>query len=89
MCKRCKTPSYDSLFAQKMESHITHVFVYSLQQQEIAFKKFSLQSQCLSDWGHIFANSASCENGASFNFFQNSYPPQLFTQLYLLACFQR
>ena len=45
MCKRCITPSYDSLFAQKLESHITHVFVYSLQLQEIAFKKFSLQSR--------------------------------------------
>ena len=25
----------------------------------------------LSDWGHIFANSASCENGTSFNFFES------------------
>ena len=43
MCKRCITFSYDSLFAQKLESRITHVFHYSLQLQEIAFRKFSLQ----------------------------------------------
>ena len=39
MYKRGITPSYDSLFAQKLESYITHVFVYSLRLQEIAFKK--------------------------------------------------
>ena len=43
MCKRCTTPSYDSLLAQKMESNREHVFLYSL--HEIALKKFSLQSK--------------------------------------------
>ena len=43
MCKGYLTPSYDSLFTQKLYSHITHIFVYSL--HAIAFKKFSLQSK--------------------------------------------
>ena len=43
MCKRCITPSYNSLFAKKLESHITHVFVNSL--HEIAIEEFSLQSK--------------------------------------------
>ena len=43
MRKRCITPSYDSLIAQKLESHVTHVFVYGL--LEKAFKKISLQSE--------------------------------------------
>ena len=38
MCKRCITPSYDSLFAQKLESHVTHVLVSSLQLQEITLR---------------------------------------------------
>ena len=54
MCKRCITPSYDSLFAQKG----THL---------LAFEKFSLQSKVY-QIGVIFSNSASCENGTSFNF---------------------
>ena len=67
MCRRGITPSSNSLFAQKFESHITHVFVYSL--HEIAFEKFSLQSKVYRI-GSYFANSASCENGISFNFLE-------------------
>ena len=69
LCKRCITPSYDSLVAQKLESHITHVFFYSLQLQKIALRNLA-SNQSLSDWGHIFAHSASCENGTSFNVFK-------------------
>ena len=57
MSKRCITPSYDSLFAHKLEFHITDVFVHSLH------KKFSFQSK-----GSYFANSASFDNGIYFNF---------------------
>ena len=43
MCKRCITPSYVLLFAQRWNPLETHVFVFSL--YNIAFKKLSLQSK--------------------------------------------
>ena len=68
MCKRCITPSYVLLFAQRWNPLETHVFVFSL--YNIAFKKLSLQgsNQRFIRLVSYFAYSASGENGTSFNF---------------------
>ena len=49
-----------------------------IQYTKIAFRNLAYR---LWNWGHYIANSPSCENGTSFQFFKISHPPPLSTIL--------